>query len=138
MATVTSSITLSSSAGQLLTNAFSYTLSESLTATHTSGLGRTIVTATAAGATATVLFDVSQWSDSVPSYMFLHNTDSTATNYIYVYIDSASDDPVVVKLGGGNFAFIPLNGNESQTADIKAYSTAGTEVLEFMVFGTEG
>ena len=70
--------------------------------------------------------------------MFLHNTDSTATNYIYVYIDTASDDPIVVKLGGGNFAFIPLNGNESQTADIKAYSTAGTEVLEFMVFGTEG
>ena len=42
-------------------------------------------------------------------------------------------NPVNLKLGGGEFAFMPVTADKT----IKAYGTNATSVVEFMVFGVD-
>ena len=83
------------------------------------------------GGSASVLFEASDFS--APAYLYVKNTDSTATDYIFVYDGTTSGNPVILKLAGGDWAFLPLNAGIS----LKAYATTGGTLLEFMVIGTD-
>ena len=131
MATVTTKLTISSS--DLTSQALSIAVSKSITATHTSGLARAAVTSTAQG-TATGQVTLYTASDFVAgSYLYVKNTDTTATDYIYVYDDTSTGDPVILKLAGGDFAFLPLNADKT----LRAYATTGGTILEYALFGTD-
>jgi|TARA_R100000479_G_scaffold166229_1_gene105886 hypothetical protein len=99
----------------------------------TSGMARKKVTSTAKGTSAgqVAVYTADDFGSTYPAYIYVKNTNSTRTNYIYIYCDTASDDPVIFKLAGGEWAFVPIPSGEN----FKAYSTAGTEILEFMTFG---
>ena len=129
MATVTAAISLTST--DLLSDNLSVSVNTSITAANTTGLARRPVTATSVGGSATVLFEASDFS--APAYLYVKNTDSTATDYIYVYDGTTSGNPVILKLAGGDWAFLPLNAGIS----LKAYATTGGTLLEFMVIGTD-
>lgn len=129
MATVTSKLTLSSS--DLTSQTLSLSLSKAISASHTTGLARTKVGQTAVHANAALLYTVDDYA--AIAYVYIKNTDSTATNFIYVYDDTTSGDPVILKLAGGDFAFMPTNADKT----LKAYGTDATSVVEFMVFGTD-
>ena len=134
MATVTAAVTLSSAAGDLITDALS--LSDSTTVTiadmATTGLARAKVSATAVHATATVLYTADDYAAS--PYLYIKNTHATSTEYIWVYDDTTSGDPVILKMGGGDWAFMPLKGDKT----LKAYAPSGNNpYVEFMVFGTD-
>ena len=129
MATVTASISLTST--DLLSDNLSISVNTSITAANTTGLARRPVTATSGGGSGTVLFTASDFS--APAYLYIKNTDSTATDYIYVYDDTTSGDPVLLKLAGGDWAFLPLNAGLT----LKAYATTNPTVVEFMVIGTD-
>ena len=129
MATVTAAISLTST--DLLSDNLAVSVSTSITAANTTGLARRPVTATAVHADATTLFTASDFS--APAYLYIKNTDSTATDYIYVYDDTTSGDPVILKLAGGDWAFMPLNAGLT----LKAYATTNPTVVEFMVIGTD-
>lgn len=132
MATVTASITLSSATGDLLTDALSLSDSTAITASHTTGLARKKITATTVHATAVVLYTADDFA--APAYLYIKNTHGTATEYIWVYDDTTSGDPVILKMGGGQWAFMPLKGDRT----IKAYAPSGADpVIEFMVFGED-
>jgi hypothetical protein len=64
--------------------------------------------------------------------LYVKNTDTTATDYIYVYADDAADS-TILRLKGGEFAFLPMNAGVS----LKAYTATSGTIVEFMVFGTE-
>ena len=53
--------------------------------------------------------------------------------YIFVYADSSSDDPVVMKIGGGEFAFVPAKNDQT----MKAYGTDVDQMVEYAVFGLD-
>jgi hypothetical protein len=89
------------------------------------------VTATAVGSGATTLFEASDFS--APAYLYVKNTDTTASDFIYVYDDTTSGDPVILKLAGGDWAFMPLNAGLT----LKAYATTNPTLVEFMVIGTD-
>ena len=129
MATVTSKLTLSSS--DLTSQTLSLSLSKALSASHTTGLARTKVGQAAVNVNAALLYTSDDYA--AIAYVYVKNTDSTATNYIYVYDDTTSGDPVILKLAGGDFAFMPTNADKT----LKAYGTDATSVVEFMVFGTD-
>lgn len=99
----------------------------------TSGMARKKVVSTAKGTGAgqVAVYTADDFGSTYPAYIYVKNTNSTRTNYIYIYCDTASDDPVIFKLAGGEWAFLPVPSGEN----FKAYSTAGTEILEFMTFG---
>ena len=134
MATVTAAVTLTSAAGDLVTDALSLSDSTSLTVTDmgTTGLARAKVQATAVHATATVLYTADDFA--APAYIYIKNTDATASEYIWVYDDTTSGDPVILKMAGGDWAYMPLKGDKT----IKAYAPGGgNPLVEWIVYGTD-
>ena len=134
MATVTAGITLTSGVGDLTTDALSLSDSTSTTITDmaTTGLARAKVSATAVHATATVLYTADDYAAG--PHLYIKNTDTTATEYIWVYDDTTSGDPVILKMAGGDWAFMPIKGDKT----LKAYApSGGNPYVEFIVYGTD-
>ena len=132
MATVTAAITLSSAAGDLTTDALSLSDSKAVTITDmaTTGLARSKVSATAVHATAVVLYTADDYAAG--PYLYIKNTAASASEYIWVYEDT--NDRVLLKMAGGDWAFMPLKGDTT----IKAYAPSGSNpTVEFMVIGTD-
>jgi hypothetical protein len=131
MATVTAGITLSSSEGDLTSNVLALSDSTSVTAGETTGLARTKVTATSAGSTATTLYTADDYA--AICYVYIKNMDTTSTDYLYIYDDTTTGDPVILKLAGGDWAFMPTNADKT----LRAYATTNPTTVEFIVFGTD-
>ena len=129
MATVTAQINLTST--DLLSDELSVSVSTDVTAANTTGLARRPVTATSVGGSATLLFEASDFS--APAYLYVKNTDSTASDFIFVYDGTTSGNPVILKLAGGDWAFLPLNAG----IQLKAYAPTNPTLVEFMVIGTD-
>jgi len=128
MANVTAAVTLTST--DLLTDSFSAAVTKTITAAATTGLARRPVKATAVHATATVLYTADDFAAGV--YLYIKNTHATETEYIWVYEDT--NDRVLLRMAGGDWAFLPLKGDTT----IKAYAPSGNDpTVEFMVFGTD-
>jgi hypothetical protein len=70
---------------------------------------------------------------SAPAYLYIKNTDTTSSDYIYVYDGTTAGNPVILKLAGGDFAIMPLDAG----IDILAYATTNPTLVEFMVYGTD-
>jgi len=128
MATITPKLTISSS--DLLSQPVNISVSSSITATS-GGVERRKTAQTAVNANALLLFTASDFS--APAYLFIKNTETTVTNFVYVYDDTTSGDPVILKLAGGQFAWMPLNAGLT----IKAYGTSANSIVEFGLFGTD-
>tara|TARA_R100000742_G_C4190978_1_gene23079 strand:+ start:72 stop:473 length:402 start_codon:yes stop_codon:yes gene_type:complete len=132
MATITADITLTST--DVLSDDLSLTVSKDITIADmaTTGLARAKVQATAVHATATVLYTADDFAAG--PYLYIKNTHGTAGEYIWVYDDTTSGDPVILKMAGGDWAFMPLKGDKT----IKAYAPSGNNpFVEWMVFGTD-
>ena len=131
MATVTPKLTITST--DLLSQNLNLSLSTSITASATTGLARKAITSTAKG-TASGQVTLHTAADfTAPAYLYVKNTDSTASDHIIVYDATTSGNPILLKLQGGEFAFMPLNNS----IDLKAYAVTSGTIVEFMVFGTE-
>ena len=86
---------------------------------------------TAAGSSAVTIYKA---SDKVGNaYVFIKNMDPEREIYIYVYADTSSDDPVIMKIAGGEFAFFPAKSDQV----LKAYGTKIDTVVEYGVFGQD-
>jgi hypothetical protein len=134
MATVTAAVTLTSAAGDLTTDALSLSDSTSMTLTNmgTTGLARAKVSATAVHATATVLYTADDYAAG--PHLYIKNTATSTSEYIWVYDDTTSGDPVVLKMAGGDWAFMPIKGDKT----LKAYAPSGNNpYVEFIVYGTD-
>ena len=132
MATVTVAVTLSSAAGDLLTDALSLSDSKAVTITEmaTTGLARAKVQATAVHATASVLYTADDFAAG--PYLYIKNTAASASEYIWVYEDT--NDRVILKMAGGDWAFMPLKGDTT----MKAYAPSGNNpFVEWIVYGTD-
>lgn len=132
MATVSAAVTLSSAAGDLTTDALSLSDSLSVTITNmaTTGLARSKVSATAVHATAVVLYTADDYAAG--PYLYIKNTAASSSEYIWVYEDT--NDRVILKMAGGDWAFMPLKGDTT----MKAYAPSGNNpYIEYMVFGTD-
>lgn len=93
-------------------------------------ISRSKVAATSAASALTVY----KQNDKLESaYIYIKNLDEERENFIHVFADTAADDPVVLKLAGGEFAFMPID--RSQT--LKAYGTITNQILEYSVFGLD-
>ena len=131
MATVTAALTLTSS--DLLTSSLSVSTSTSATATATSGLSRRPITSTAVGTASGQVTLYTADDFAAISYVYVKNTDTTTTDYIYIFDDTTSGDPQILKLAGGDWAFLPTVADKT----LKAYASTSGTVIEWMVFGTD-
>ena len=123
MATVTAKISLSST--NLLSDALSIQTVNTVAAKFTTGLARQAITSSALGTPSGQVTLYTAAVYTAPMYIYIKNTDTTSTDYIYVYTGTTD----ILKLSGGEWAFMPLND-----ATLKAYATTSGTVVEWMVY----
>ena len=131
MATVTTKLTISSS--DLTSQSLNLNLNKSISATATTGLARKAITSTAKGTPSGQVTIYTAADFTAPAYVYIKNTDTTTTDHVLVYDATTSGNPILLKLQGGEFAFMPVNNS----IDLKAYAVTSGTIVEFMVFGTE-
>jgi len=127
MATVRASLTLTSA--DVMSSALNLTTGINLTADAGSMI-RAKVAQTAVNANALVVYKADDKLDS--AYLYVQNLDGEKENYIYIYQDTDNDD-LVAKIGGGEFAFIPVAVNKT----FKCYATRVDTMVEYGVFGLD-
>jgi len=131
MATTIAQLTLTST--DLVSDTLELSTVASISAAHTGGLNRKQVLKTAVHADALAVYTADDFA--APANVYIKNTADyhASNNIVYLYDDTTSGDPVILKLHGGAFAFMPTNADKT----LKAYSSTSGTVLEFMVIGTD-
>jgi hypothetical protein len=127
MATVRATLSLNSA--DVLTSALALSTVANLTC-DSGALIRAKVKGITHDGNALRIYAANQCNDR--AYMYVKNLDSELEQYVYVYNDT-DDDRLVAKIGGGEFAFIPV-------AVDKAYAVYATKVdtmVEYGVFGND-
>jgi predicted ThiF/HesA family dinucleotide-utilizing enzyme len=128
MGTLKSSLTLSTA--DVLSSDVQLTCSSSVNA-DSGSMMRVKLLGTAAGSDAITIYKASDKVDN--AYVYIKNMDAERENYIYVYADSASDNPVIMKIAGGEFAYFPAKSDQV----LKAYATKVDTIVEYGVFGLD-
>tara|TARA_R100001463_G_scaffold96826_3_gene151288 strand:+ start:7618 stop:8025 length:408 start_codon:yes stop_codon:yes gene_type:complete len=92
---------------------------------------RVKVLGTAAGASAQSIHKANEKLNR--AYLYVRNLGTEVEKYAYVYADTSADDPVLAKLGGGEFCFMPVD----PAVNLKLYGTDVDQIVEFAVFGLD-
>jgi len=127
MARVKASLTINST--DALSTPVSLSLSTTMDVDSGSVIRAKVATTVAAGAMTVHKAD----EKLVHSYLYIRNLDPVKENFLYVFADTTTDDPVVMKIGGGEFAFVPVQEDQL----FKAYGTKTEQLLEYGVFGLD-
>ena len=129
MATTTATLTISSA--DLTSNPLAITTSSTLYKAgttigleQTTGLSKKVY---AAAQSNTTLISAGDYADDTHSRVYIRNSGSSSTDFFTVTI--ASGNSVIGRLYGGDFLFIPFEGEE----DIDITSSDTNMELEFMV-----
>ena len=129
MATTTATLTVSSS--DLTSNALSLSVTNTLYKAgttigldQTTGINKKVYAAAQTNAT---LISAGDFDDNTANAVFIKNTGSSTTDYFTVTI--ASGNSVIGRLYGGDFLWIPYEGEE----DLDINSTGTNMELEYMV-----
>ena len=129
MATTTATLTISSA--DLTSNPLAITTSSTLYKAgttigleQTTGLSKKVY---AAAQSNTTLISAGDYADDTHSRVYIRNSGSSSTAFFTVTI--ASGNSVIGRLYGGDFLFIPYEGEEN----IKISSSTTNMQLEFMV-----
>jgi hypothetical protein len=64
--------------------------------------------------------------------VYIKNTSSSASDIVYVYANTAADDPIIGHIRGGDWALLPCSNSD----DLLAYASGSGIVVEYMVIGT--
>ena len=127
MATVRATLSLNSA--DVLTSALALSTVANLTC-DSGALIRAKVKGTAVGTSALKIYPANQCNER--AYLYVKNLDVELEQYVYVYNDSSSD-ALVAKIGGGEFAFIPVAVDKA----FAVYATKVDTMVEYGVFGND-
>ena len=126
MATVRAALSLNSA--DVLTSALALTTVANLTC-DSGSLIRAKVKGIAADTNDLAIYIVDQCSDR--AYLYIKNLETELENYIYIHNDT--DTGLVAKIGGGEFAFIPVAVDKKY----EVYATRVDSLVEYGVFGND-
>jgi len=126
MATVRASLTLVSS--NVLSSPLNISVNSSL-AVDSGSLLRAKVKGTAADSDDLAIYIANQCSNR--AYLYIKNLAPDLEDYIYVHNDT--DTGLVAKIGGGEFAFLPINPDKKH----EVYATKVNTLIEYGVFGDD-
>ena len=119
---------LSLNSTDLLSSALNISVATSLIV-DSGSLIRAKVKGTAADSDDLAIYIVNQCSDR--AYLYIKNLDSQLENYVYIHNDT--DTGLVAKVGGGEFAFIPVAVDKKY----EVYGTVIDTLIEYGVFGND-
>ena len=127
MATVRASLSLNSA--DVLTSALALTTVSSLTC-DSGALIRAKVKGTSVSTSALKIYPANQCNER--AYLYVKNLDVELEQYVYIYNDDDSNG-LVAKIGGGEFAFVPVAVDKSYVV----YATKVDTMVEYGVFGND-
>tara|TARA_B100001093_G_C26307053_1_gene791982 strand:- start:205 stop:624 length:420 start_codon:yes stop_codon:yes gene_type:complete len=127
MAIVRASLSLNSA--DVLTSALALTTVANLTC-DSGALIRAKVKGTAVGTSALKIYPANQCNER--AYLYVKNLDVELEQYVYIYNDDDSNG-LVAKIGGGEFAFVPVAVDKSYVV----YATKVDTMVEYGVFGND-
>jgi hypothetical protein len=90
---------------------------------------RAKVKGTAADTNDLAIYIANQCSDR--AYLYIKNLEEELENYVYIHNDT--DTGLVAKIGGGEFAFIPVSPDKKY----EVYGTKVDSMIEYGVFGND-
>ena len=126
MGTITANISLSSS--DVLPSPMSVT-AEAVLSADSGSLVRAQVKGTTADTDDLVLYKANDKLER--AYLYIKNLDSELENYITVRNETESNTAIVAKIGGGEFAFIPVGVDKTY----EAIGTKANQTIEYGLFG---
>lgn len=131
MASVNVSLRISSN--DVLTAPFTISVDSSMSADSGSIIKAKLKSTTAEASALTVY----KADDKLTSaYLYVKNMSIESEKYVYVYNDSDNDD-LVAKIGGQEFAFIPVAVNKTFKAYYSGGNTGLQPMVEYAVFGLD-
>lgn len=92
---------------------------------------RVKILGTGIGAEAITVYKASDKMEN--AYVYIRNLTQEKEKYVYVYAVTAADNPEIMKLGGGEFALLPVQNDQT----LKAYGTDVDQMVEYAVFGLD-
>ena len=128
MATVRASLSLNSA--DVLSSALALSVVSNISC-DSGSLIRAKVKGTAADTDDKLLYKANQKNDR--AYLFIRNLEPELENYIYVRNESESNTALVAKIGGGEFAFVPIAPDKTY----EAIATKVDSIIEYGVFGND-
>tara|TARA_R100000900_G_scaffold19943_1_gene16356 strand:- start:4998 stop:5417 length:420 start_codon:yes stop_codon:yes gene_type:complete len=128
MATLTVNLRVSSL--DVLSSALDLTTQSALSV-DSGSLLRAKVKGTAADTNDMIVYLANDKSDR--AYLYIKNLDESLENYIYLRNETESDTALSAKIGGGEFAFIPLSPDKTYAV----YATKVDTMIEYGVFGND-
>ena len=124
----TLSVSLNIESVNVLSTNLALSISKDMTV-DSGNLIRAKVKGTAADSNDLAVYIAKQCSDR--AYLYIKNLDAELENYIYIHNDT--DTGEVAKIGGGEFAFIPLNPAKKY----EVYGTIVDQLIEYGVYGND-
>ena len=121
-------VNLNIASTDVLSSALNLSL-EKVMSVDSGNLIRAKVKGTAADSNDLAVYVANQCSDR--AYLYIKNLETELENYIYIHNDT--DTGLVAKLGGGEFAFIPINPDKKH----EVYATKVDTMIEYGVFGND-
>jgi hypothetical protein len=107
-------------------------ISSAITLNADSGnINRVKIVATSAGGTAQIIHKANEKLNR--AYIYVRNLGTETEKYAYVYAETTNDDPVLAKLGGGEFCFMPVD----PSVQLQVYGTDVDQIVEYAVFGLD-
>lgn len=67
------------------------------------------------------------------AYLYIRNLATDLEKFVYLWADGATADIDIAKIGGGEFAFIPVPNDQT----FRAYGTDVDQLVEYAVFGLD-
>ena len=128
MATVRASLSINSA--DVLTSALALSVVSNINC-DSGSLIRAKVKGTAADTDDKLLYKENQKNDR--AYLFIRNLEPELENYIYVRNETEANTALVAKIGGGEFAFIPIAPDKTY----EAIATKVDSIIEYGVFGND-
>ena len=125
MATVRASLSLNSA--DVLSSALALTVVSNI-GCDSGSLIRAKVKGTSADTDDKLLYKANQKNER--AYLFIRNLEPELENYIYVRNETESNTALVAKIGGGEFAFIPIAPDKTY----EAIATMVDSIIEYGVF----
>ena len=126
MATIKANLSLTSAA--VLTSPLSLSVNADLLV-DSGSLIRQKVKGVAADTNDLCIYIANQCSER--AYVYIKNLETELENYIYIHNDT--DTGLVAKIGGGEFAFIPVSPDKKY----EVYGTRVDQMVEYGVFGND-
>lgn len=127
MATVRASLSLNSA--DVLTSPLTLSVVANLTC-DSGSLIRAKVKGTAADTNDMIVYLANDKNDR--AYLYIKNIEPELENYIYLR-DETTGDATHAKIGGGEFAFIPLDPSKTHAV----FATKVDSLIEYGVFGND-